>query len=107
MITILKEIEIPLKEIKEYLNKRSPHELILLLEKEEAILNAKIKQLQKMKNIISEKARITKAARILKFANDKGIDLHGFFYEDVLLDDLSVRGYEEYLIKVSVRISKV
>lgn len=30
-----------------------------------------------------------------------------FFYEDVLLDDLSVRGYEQYTIKISVRISNI
>lgn len=62
VISILKELEMPLKEIKEYLNKRSPQELIVLLGKEEAMLNSKIKQLQKMKSIISEKKRITQAA---------------------------------------------
>ncbi|MEC0236370.1 MerR family transcriptional regulator [Paenibacillus kribbensis] len=218
VISILKELEMPLKEIKEYLNKRSPHELIVLLENEEAMLNSKIKQLQKMKSIISEKKRITQAAteiistdiiieenneeflviteadpytndksiydsmikhekylniysidashtvgwmrdakrvlaneafnydylftrvskksnysnfkrekgtyliayhtegyssvcdtydRIINYANDKSIELQGFFYEDVLLDDLSVRGYEEYLIKISVQILKM
>ncbi|QYK67254.1 MULTISPECIES: MerR family transcriptional regulator [Paenibacillus] len=215
VISILKELEMPLKEIKEYLNKRSPQELIVLLGKEEAMLNSKIKQLQKMKSIISEKKRITQAAteiistdiiieekkkeflvvteadpytndksiydsmikhekylniysidashtvgwmrdtkrvlanetfnydylftrvskksnysnfkrekgtyliayhtegyssvcdtydRIINYAKDKSIELQGFFYEDVLLDDLSVRGYEEYLIKISVQI---
>ncbi|SFE24966.1 DNA-binding transcriptional regulator, MerR family [Paenibacillus algorifonticola] len=214
VISILKELDMPLKEIKEYLNKRSPQKLIVLLEKEEALLDAKIKKLNKMKKIISEKKRITKASieiiptqmgyeekheeflvlteadpytndesiydsmikhekylniysidashtigwmrdtkrvlaneafhydylytrvskesnfsnfkrdkgryliayhtngystisetynRMLKFANDEGLNLHGFFYEDVLLDDLSVKGYEEYIIKISVR----
>ncbi|MEK4432940.1 MerR family transcriptional regulator [Paenibacillus sp. FSL M7-0802] len=218
VISILKELEMPLKEIKEYLNKRSPQELIVLLEKEEAMLNSKIKQLQKMKSIISEKKRITQAAteiistdiiieekkeeflvvteadpytndksiydsmikhekylniysidashtvgwmrdttrvlanetfnydylftrvskkshysnfkrekgtylivyhtegyssvcdtydRIISYAKDKSIELQGFFYEDVLLDDLSVRGYEEYLIEISVQILKM
>lgn len=218
VISILKELEIPLIEIKEYLNKRSPLELIALLEKEETMINAKIKHLQKMKSIISEKKIITKAAveiipteiiieeykeefliitealpitndksiydsmikhekylniysidtshtigwmidtknvlanenetfkynylftrvseqskysnfnrekgtyltayhtegapsvsdtydRMINYINDKSIEIEGFFYEDVLLDDLSVRGYEEYLIKISVRIS--
>jgi DNA-binding transcriptional MerR regulator len=218
VISILKELEMPLKEIKEYLNKRSPQELIVLLGKEEAMLNSKIKQLQKMKSIISEKKRITQAAteiistdiiieekkegflvvteadpytndksiydsmikhekylniysidashtvgwmrdtkrvltnetfnydylftrvskksnysnfkrekgtyliayhtegyssvcdtydRIISYAKDKSIELQGFFYEDVLLDDLSVRGYEEYLIEISVQILKM
>ncbi|MEK4439144.1 MerR family transcriptional regulator [Paenibacillus sp. FSL K6-2862] len=218
VISILKELEMPLKEIKEYLNKRSPRELIVLLDKEEAVLNAKIKRLQKMKSILSEKRRITKAAtevnpseinmeekieeflviteantytndksiydsmirhekhlkfysidashtvgwmrhtkrvlanetfnydylytrvseqsnhsnfkrekgiyltayhtegytsvsdtydRIIKYVNDRKIEIKGFFYEDVLLDELSVKGYEEYLIEISVRISNV
>ncbi|MMZ62131.1 hypothetical protein D1872_243220 [compost metagenome] len=45
--------------------------------------------------------------RIINYAKDKSIELQGFFYEDVLLDDLSVRGYEEYLIKISVQILKM
>ncbi|MEW9697552.1 MerR family transcriptional regulator [Paenibacillus sp. SI8] len=218
VISILKDLDVPLKEIREYLDKRSPEELIALLDKEEAMLDAKIKHLQKMKNIIAEKKQITKAAtminsnefviqeineeflviteadpytndksiydsmikhekylnlynidsfhtvgwmrdiksvlanekfnydflytrvhaqsnhsnfkrekglylsayhtegyssvsdtydRIIKYVSDKIIEIQGYFYEDVLLDDLSVQGYEEYLIKISVRISKM
>ncbi|MCY9031804.1 MerR family transcriptional regulator [Bacillus subtilis] len=217
VISTLKELEMPLKEIKEYLNKRSPDELIYLLESKEAVLDAKIKQLQKMKKIISEKSSITKKAakidrsaiifeerkeealvlteaepftgdksiydsminhnkylntynidthhspgwmmdikkivsgkpfsydhlytrvdktlnhynyvrskgtyltayhsdgysriketynRLLKFSYDKGLQLQGFFYEEVMLDELSVKGYEKYLIKVFVQILK-
>jgi DNA-binding transcriptional MerR regulator len=217
VISTLKELEMPLKEIKEYLNKRSPDELIHLLEKKEAILDSKIERLQKMKKTISEKSKITKIAteidhssiifeerheeilvlteaepftgnesiynsmikhykylnsynietphsagwmmdtkkiienkpfsydylftrvnkasshynyvrnkgtyliayhtdgysrvketynKLLKFSNHNGIKLQGFFYEDVMLDELSVKGYEKYLIKVSVQILK-
>ncbi|WP_189319256.1 MerR family transcriptional regulator [Bacillus atrophaeus] len=49
-------------EIKDYLNNRSPDELIDLLESKEAILDAKIDHLQKMKKTISEKSRMTKMA---------------------------------------------
>lgn len=45
--------------------------------------------------------------RIIRYINEKSIEIKGFFYEDVLLDDLSVKDYEEYLIKISVRISKM
>ncbi|SNS25897.1 DNA-binding transcriptional regulator, MerR family [Anaerovirgula multivorans] len=218
VISTLKELNMPLKEIKDYLDRRSPDELILLLEREEASLDVKIKHLQKIKNFISEKSRIIKSAmgintseiffeeknyddflvvteavpftgeksisdsimkhfnylndhniysphsigcithrkkvlekeiynydyfftkvsensayynfirkkgtyltayhkdgylsiiktynRILEFAVDKNLDLQGFFYEDVLLDELFVKGYEKYLIKLSVQILK-
>ncbi|AZV48833.1 MerR family transcriptional regulator [Bacillus halotolerans] len=217
VISTLKELEMPLKEIKEYLNKRSPDELIYLLESKESILDTKIIQLQKMKKIISEKSRITKKAaeidrsailfeerqeealvlteaepftgdksiynsminhnkyvnthnldahhspgwmmdtkkiisgkafsydylytrvnktlnhyhyvqnkgtyltayhgdgysriketydRLLTFSRGKDIKLQGFFYEEVMLDELSVKGYEKYLIKVFVQIVK-
>lgn len=44
--------------------------------------------------------------RLLKFSYDKGLQLQGFFYEEVMLDELSVKGYEKYLIKVFVQILK-
>ncbi|MGD0031150.1 MerR family transcriptional regulator [Paenibacillus illinoisensis] len=218
VISILKDLDVPLKEIKDYLDKRSPAELITLLDKEEARLDTKIEYLQKMKTIISEKKRTTKVAtrvnpnvfaieeineeslvitdaepysnvnsiydsmikhekylnmhninsfhtvgwmrdtkrvlanekfdydflytkvnkqsdhsnfkkekgiylsayhtegyssisdtydRIIRYTHDKEVKIQGYFYEEVLLDDLSVRGYEEYLIKISVQISNV
>ncbi|NMI03589.1 MerR family transcriptional regulator [Paenibacillus sp. SZ31] len=217
VITILKELDMPLKEIRVYLDRRSPEELITLLEKEEQLLDVKIEKLNKMKKVISEKKQITASAlkinpayiglkdmsqealviteadpytndesfyesmlkhdkyldihnldashtvgwmrdtkavlaneafnydylytriskdstdanfikengtyliayhtdgyssvektydRMLKHCEREGLKLLGFFYEDVLLDDLSVRGYEQYTIKISVRISK-
>lgn len=217
VIVTLKELKMPLKEIKQYISKRSPDELIVLLEKESDVLDAKIKKLQKMKNNIKEKIISTKAAmkintfdiiseekeeerfvlteavpftgiksiydsilkhynylntynidtphsagwmidtkkvkakdtsnydylftrvskaashyhfkrekgtyitayytdgdssiddtydRLLRFSTEKGLHLHDFFYEEVLLDELSIRGYESYLIQVSVQVSK-
>lgn len=217
VIKTLKELYMSLKEIKQYLSKRSPNELIGLLEQESGILDAKIEQLQKMKRVITERVRITKMAtqintsdiifverpeerfvltealpftgeksiydsmikhysyldtcnidtphsagwmmdiqkitehkpfsydylftrvtreskhysyvrnqgtyltayhtdgyssirdtyvRLLEFSRDKGLHLQGFFYEEVLLDELSVRGYERYLIEVSVPVLK-
>lgn len=45
----------PLKEIKEYLDQRSPEKLVVLLEKEETLLDAKIYKLNKMRDVIFEK----------------------------------------------------
>lgn len=214
VITTLKELDMPLKEIKTYLEKRSPEELVLLLEKEADLLTKKINRLQKMKQLVLEKSRITQEAmaidpsaivfeekeeerlfvtvakpltdektiydsiyhhyrclqdyqigvthsagwmidtnkvyaedylsydylytrintsdyanftiekgtylvayhsagyssieqsydRLITFAKEHDLILKGFFYEDILLDELSVKGFEKYLIKLFVRI---
>lgn len=62
VISVLKELDMPLKEIKDYLDKRSPEELIILLEKEADLIDKKIIQLQRMKLLIKGKAEITRAA---------------------------------------------
>ncbi|MBC5636421.1 MerR family transcriptional regulator [Ornithinibacillus hominis] len=62
VILTLKELDMPLKDIKKYLDKRSPEKLIHLMEKEEQVLNTKIKQLEVMKKIVAEKIAITKNA---------------------------------------------
>lgn len=42
--------------------------------------------------------------RILKFAKEHRLALDDVFYEDVILDDLSTKGYFNYLVKLSIRI---
>lgn len=37
-------------------------------------------------------------------AKAEGLNVSDYFYEDVLLDEFSVHGYEKYLIKVSTKI---
>ena len=205
-----------LKEIQAYLHKRSPQELVSLLEKEEKLIDKKIQDLQSMKTLIHKKIEITKNAckidynkicihkskaeylvitemrtvssekniaisiadhvrfceehqiyspysiggmqsedslrndiynkypyfytrvkkkpknvplfikeagnyivayhkggfytidesykKILKYIDHNNISIEGYFFEDVLLDDLSVKGYENYVLKISVKI---
>lgn len=216
VIATLKELDMPLKDIKAYLDKRSPIELISLLEKENKIIDYKINMLIKMKKVIEGKLSITKEVfsidtdkisierceeellvltecynvanekslaksitnhvkycdeneiysphsmgemidsdnilkgmydkydyfytrvyegneninlykkeaglyliayhnrgfntidecyeRIMKFVKANNLKLEGYFYEDVLLDELSVAGYDEYLIKISIKV---
>lgn len=42
--------------------------------------------------------------RLLNFSYKNKLKIQGYFYEDILLDELSVKGYEKYLIKISVEI---
>ncbi|PWU69843.1 MerR family transcriptional regulator [Gracilibacillus dipsosauri] len=215
VISTLKELDMPLKDIKTYLNNRSPEKLIHLLEEEEKALTVKINQLEKMKKLVVEKINITQDARevntseitieykemdeyivvtdskpltnekniydsiqrhykyleelniltsvtegwmihvknilngenvkydylyskvdhsnhanykkekghyltayhaqgytrieqtynkLVKYAKDNDLVLKGYFYEDIILDELSVKGFDKYLIKLSVQV---
>ena len=42
--------------------------------------------------------------RLMDFAEREGLQLTSDFYEEVILDDLSVNGYEDYLVKLAVRV---
>jgi DNA-binding transcriptional MerR regulator len=42
--------------------------------------------------------------KIIAYAEANKMELGDCFYEDVILDDLSVNGYYHYLVKVSIRI---
>ena len=42
--------------------------------------------------------------KILKFIADNNLTVKSYFYEDVLLDELSIKGYENYVLKISIRV---
>ncbi|WP_035347561.1 MerR family transcriptional regulator [Alkalihalobacillus hemicellulosilyticus] len=214
VISALKELDMPLKDIKTFLDNRSPERLIQLLEREEKALTAKIHRLEMMKKMVTEKINVTKEAleitpkdihieykdqmyivvtdskpvtsgqniyesilkhhkyltehsidegategwmigvnkvlngdnllydylytrvndskfanhliekgtylvayhdkgfptieqtysRLIQYAQDHNLVLKGYFYEDILLDELAVKGFEKYVIKLSVQI---
>ncbi len=43
---------------------------------------------------------------LLDYGKTNGLQLEDFFYEDVILDDLSVDGYSSYMIKLSVMLQE-
>ena len=55
VIWTLQELDMPLKEIKSYLEHKSPGALLQLLEKEEAIIDGKLSQLKKTKKWLRRK----------------------------------------------------
>lgn len=62
VIATLRELGMPLCEIKAYLKERSPQALVGLLEREQALIGQKIKQLREMEQLIRCKAALTKKA---------------------------------------------
>lgn len=43
-------------------------------------------------------------SRIFNYINEKNIEITGEFYEEVLLDELSIKGYENYMVQISIKI---
>lgn len=62
VISTLKELDIPLKEIKAYLDRRSPEELVRLLMEEEQQIARRMEQLRRMRELIREKRLLTQDA---------------------------------------------
>ena len=62
VISTLKELDMPLADIKAYLDRRSPEELVALLEGEAEQLEGKIRRLRQMLALIRRKAELTRAA---------------------------------------------
>lgn len=65
VIAVLKELDMPLAEIKAYLDRRSPTELAMLLEREEAALTRKITELRHTRDLIRRKSALTREAMSL------------------------------------------
>jgi DNA-binding transcriptional MerR regulator/effector-binding domain-containing protein len=72
VITALKEIGMSLREIKSYLDRRSPGELVILLQEQEMQVNRKIEELLEIKSIIAHKMEQTKNALLI---NDGEINM--------------------------------
>lgn len=63
VIAALKELDMPLAEIKAYLDRRSPKELVSLLWQQERLLEKKINALKGMKALIHKKMELAKSAQ--------------------------------------------
>jgi len=89
VITILKELNMPLSDIKQYLDNRSPKEFISLMEKKNIEIINKIKELEQMSNLINKKISMTKEACKIDF-------------QDIYLENLP----KTYLIKTDAHATE-
>lgn len=62
VIAILRELDMPLEEIKEYMDERSPQKLLQLLHRQEKTIDEKLRELEAMKRLIREKYEVTQRA---------------------------------------------
>lgn len=65
VISALKELGMSLGEIRAYLNRRSPEELLALLEREQAAVARKLAQLEHIRRLMGQKAELTRRAMAL------------------------------------------
>ena len=42
--------------------------------------------------------------KIFNFIKENNLETTGNFYEDVLLDELSIKGYENYMVQISIQV---
>ncbi len=62
VITMLKELDMPLSQIKAYLQQRSPKEFVALLKREEQEITQKMEQLKRIRGFVRQKVKITQSA---------------------------------------------
>ena len=62
VIRALRELDMPLSEIRAYLDRRSPGELVALLEREGALLDRKLRRLRQMRDLARQKAALIRSA---------------------------------------------
>ena len=62
VIETLRELDMPLSEIRAYLDRRSPGELVALLEREGALLDRKLRRLRQMRDLARQKAALIRSA---------------------------------------------
>ena len=62
VIASLRELGMPLSEIRSYLDRRSPEELLALLEREQAALTRKLTRLGRVRRLVSRRAELTRRA---------------------------------------------
>lgn len=88
IISILKESDLPLQKIKEYLNKRSPENFISLLNKIEEDINTKIKKLKSSQSIMKIfKEEVQKAIINLNKINIEEVQATYLYFKEINEND--------------------
>ena len=95
MIYTLRDLGVPLKEIKSFMDKRNPNSVVELFEYKTNEIENEIKLLRRKQEIMSNKMKLIK---------QHNLEIIGYSYEEVLLDLVSVQEINDYIIKVSIQI---
>ena len=105
VITIFKDLGMPLKDIKAYLDNRSPQGLVSLLKTQDEIISKKIYDLTKIKNLIENKIQITESVSDIDSSTIHILEAFQDEYfitseEAIQTDDLNITKYIAQLINL-------
>lgn len=105
VITIFKDLGMPLKDIKAYLDNRSPQSLVSLLKTQDEIISKKIHDLKKIKNLIENKINLTESAANIDRNTIEILEIieNEYFIiseEAIQTDDLNITKYIANLINL-------
>ena len=95
IITILKDLEMPLKEIKSFIQSRNPQNTIQLFNKEKIIVEQKINHLKRVQNLLNVKLNIINEAQL----SHSDIILEEHEEETIVLSGIVQDTDEEYDVK--------
>lgn len=95
IITILKDLEMPLKEIKSFIKSRTPQNTIELFKKERIIVEQKINHLKRVQKLLDVKLNIINEAQM----SHTDIILEEHEEETIVLSDIVKDTDEEYDVK--------
>lgn len=102
VIWTLKDLDMPLSEIKEYLNHKSPDTLIGLFEKEEKIIDQKLSNLKKTKKWLQKKSSLIKEAMEIDFNQ---IELQNFPVQYYIFSEFSSSDDKAIAMKIGELVS--
>lgn len=102
VIWTLKELDMPLSEIKEYLNNKSPDTLINLFEKEKKIIDRKLTNLKKTKKWLQKKSQLIKEAMEIDFDQ---IELQNFPVQYYIFSEFSSSDDKAVAMKIGEFVS--
>lgn len=100
VISSLREIGMPLKEIKQYMDKRSVEEMKNLLEREVRLIDDKIKSLKRLKGMIEERREIMGNIDEIDTSNIYIEYLPEIIYVETTIENSSERGFTEAIEKL-------
>lgn len=99
VISALKELDMSLKEIKEFLNNRTPNNFILTLAERKKIINSKIEHLSSLSSMIDNISKLTRESKDLDFDSISIIQID----EEYLILSEKLASNEDYYILKMIR----
>lgn len=99
VINILKDLDMSLKEIKEYLDNKSPENLVRILREEDKLIDRRINELKRLRKLIRQKIEVTESS--FNVETGKVIIVKEESAELITSRKLNIKSYKDEAIAIS------